>query len=327
MAYTPFPTKSPFSIALHHLDLLQRSEGFRIVREHLGNDEASSFCTTHHACTEEEKSTWLLHRDITHVLILPILQIHRRASQLAASMLHSWNAADLELAFTGDARGTFSWLQCFVADEPDFLATRGCPACIVSHVLYSEPTIRLILVASRLSEALDTPKDGRPVLPTMVFWRDTLREALENDGFWGTGYFEDIEPRATTLQVGIQDLISQCCDLEHVVSNSLVSTSEVSLATMTPPMTPRSASPAPMQFPNPGSQRKQLRVSSSNMAKHQIKLVNQEEQWRRRIIVSYWTSLLTEMVSPEFLVSPVGRAIDRRLLSVAGPHHLRALTA
>lgn len=42
-------------------------------------------------------------------------------------MLCTRVAADLELAFRGEARGAFSWLQCFITDEEDWCSTTGCP--------------------------------------------------------------------------------------------------------------------------------------------------------------------------------------------------------
>ena len=75
----------------------------------------------------EDKEAWLLQRDITHALVLPILKIFRNASDVAKSMLGNRNIVDLELVFRGEARGAFSWLQCFITEEEDWCRTKGCP--------------------------------------------------------------------------------------------------------------------------------------------------------------------------------------------------------
>lgn len=87
----------------------------------------SSFCEHHLPSSKANEESWLLHRDITHALILPVLQIHQQALQLAESFLCTREICDLELAFRGEARGAFSWLQCVIAEEEDWCSTRGCP--------------------------------------------------------------------------------------------------------------------------------------------------------------------------------------------------------
>lgn len=37
---------------------------------------------------------------------------------------------DLELVFSGEARGAFTWLQCFVVDGKEWCAATGCPGKI-----------------------------------------------------------------------------------------------------------------------------------------------------------------------------------------------------
>ena len=58
---------------------------------------------------------------------MPVLEIYRQASQLAESFLCPRSIFDLELAFRGEARGAFSWLQCLIVEEEDWCSTRGCP--------------------------------------------------------------------------------------------------------------------------------------------------------------------------------------------------------
>lgn len=64
------------------------------------------------------------------MLILPVLQIHGQASRLADLLLRPNIAVDLELAFRGEARGTFTWLQCLLSDEVDLYCPKSCPGTI-----------------------------------------------------------------------------------------------------------------------------------------------------------------------------------------------------
>ncbi|MCJ1432401.1 hypothetical protein MMC27_001757 [Xylographa pallens] len=141
---------------------------------------------------------------------------------MAQSFLCSQSAFDLELAFRGEARGVFSWLQCLVMEEEEWCTTRGCPACVVTHVLHSEPTIRLILAACRLSRSLrkQSKEHGYPLFD---FWRSSLRKVVDRDPFWGPTQAKGIEERAEQLEWGIQELILQC----HELSDMVQSTEEV----------------------------------------------------------------------------------------------------
>lgn len=85
------------------------------------------FCEHHNPYNNAEIEAWLLQRDITHALILPVLEIHRHATDLAKSVLGNRNIFDLELVFRGEARGAFAWLQCFITDEEEWCSAAGCP--------------------------------------------------------------------------------------------------------------------------------------------------------------------------------------------------------
>lgn len=87
----------------------------------------SRFCDEHDQCDADEEEEWLLHRDIIHALIMPIVQLFNRASSLAQAALVSDKPDDWELAFNDDARDAFLALQCFLEDEEDWCYTRGCP--------------------------------------------------------------------------------------------------------------------------------------------------------------------------------------------------------
>lgn len=94
-----------------------------------------SFCQDHKLVSSEDSDGWVLHRDVIHAMILPVLQIHRQASRLADLLLRPNIAVDLELAFRGEARGTFTWLQCLLADEVDLCCTKSCPGTIDPSML------------------------------------------------------------------------------------------------------------------------------------------------------------------------------------------------
>ena len=82
--------------------------------------------------TEEHAEAGLLQRDIAYALILPFLQGSQHAVRLAMSMLGDRRLFDLELAFRGEARGAFAWLQALMTAAKDWCKSRGCPS-ILNH--------------------------------------------------------------------------------------------------------------------------------------------------------------------------------------------------
>ena len=143
--------ESPFPIPHDDIAALCASEGFQVLRRYLASNadntyvaelpsycflfsthcltfrDISSFCPEHDNCNAKAQETWLIHRDILHALIMPVVQLFKRATTLAEAALCTQRPEDLELAFGGDARSAFLWLQCFLADEDDWCRTRGCP--------------------------------------------------------------------------------------------------------------------------------------------------------------------------------------------------------
>ncbi|KAL9026313.1 MAG: hypothetical protein Q9180_007501, partial [Flavoplaca navasiana] len=108
----------PFELNKKDVSNLRSCEAFQIIR-HLLVDRKET--------DEEDKEAWLLQRDITYALIVPVLEIYRHATHVAKALLGNRHIFDLELVFRGEARGAFSWLQCFVMEEEDWCLTRGCP--------------------------------------------------------------------------------------------------------------------------------------------------------------------------------------------------------
>ena len=203
------------------------------------------FCDHHGRDSQEDKEAWLLQRDITYALIVPVLEIYRHATVIAKALLGNRHIFDLELVFRGEARGAFSWLQCFVMEEEDWCLTRGCPGespggptatpahavansfpgCIVTHALVAEPTIRLILVACKLSSALNNHPNPQPSHstspPLLDFWQHALKKALDEDPFWGPHVWRTFESRAKALERGIEDLVEQCIEFGSLAAANI----------------------------------------------------------------------------------------------------------
>ena len=252
----------------------------------------------HQPTSKAHEEAWLLQRDITYALILPLLEIQRCATQLAISMLGDRNIFDLELVFRGEARGAFAWLQCFIAEEKDWCSAQGCPgmrpytawnvrlltrgkACIVSHVLMAEPTIRIIVTACRLAASLrrndSTIGEDPNRLPVFDFWLSSLRGALDEDPFWGPDIWKELEPRASNLENGIHQMVRQCIEFEQMQATKSVQQPEVG---------PVSASVGGRELPA------ELGTYRSNGKK--ICSVSEESSWMEKIILGCWTTLLTD---------------------------------
>lgn len=151
---------------------------------------------------------------------MPLLQLFREASLIAALVLPHQSHPDLELAFRGEARGAYTWLQCIVAEERDWCLAKGCPACVVLHVFQSEPLVRLIVIACRLPEYMNAAGLGqsRYNLPSCRGFLDNLKRAVERDPFWDEGFWQRVEQRASLLEQGIRQLIAQYLLLLHGLS-------------------------------------------------------------------------------------------------------------
>ncbi|KAE8149748.1 hypothetical protein BDV25DRAFT_123100 [Aspergillus avenaceus] len=215
---------SPFRLSRRDQEKLARNEAFGAVREHLKRQEmgmnAPSFCSFHrHSCSDQEQESFRLHRDIVHTVLLPLFLLHHQASRVAARALPTHKAAESERAFRGEARSAYAWLHCILSEEHDWYLTERCPACIVLHVLHSEPTIRFVAVACLLSDhlqGLDLLHDnGR--LPSFDFWLEALEMAVRDDPFWGEDFWPDIEYRACALTDGVKQLVLQCLELKSAL--------------------------------------------------------------------------------------------------------------
>ncbi|GES61873.1 hypothetical protein ATEIFO6365_0011039000 [Aspergillus terreus] len=213
-------TLSPFRISQRDGEKLDANEAFRTIRDHLRRQElgmeAPSFCSFHRdSCSDEEQECFRLHRDVIHTLLLPLFLLHHQASRIAASVLPTHKGAESERAFRGEARSAYAWLHCILSEEHDWYLTERCPACIVLHVLHSEPTIRFVAVACLLSDHLQGVEllNGKRRLPSFDFWLEALETAVREDEFWGDDFWPDIEYRACILTDGVKQLVLQCLEL------------------------------------------------------------------------------------------------------------------
>ena len=154
----------------------------------------------------------------------------------------------------------------------------------MSYVLEAEPTIRLVLVACRLSQSLRRRNQG-PDLPMFDFWSKSLRNALDNDPFWGPGFWKDIESRVSMLENGIQQLVQQCYELGDMGFD----TDEV----------PRSPNSRRMPY----QPSKPTKLRASRLAEKQFALTEEEDSWMQKIVLGCWTTLLADAANARRTVS------------------------
>lgn len=162
---------SPFEISPDDIDYVCASEGFQVLRRYLAENAnhgyvhtnvpyspqcrgsslttavtSSSFCTFHSECDDQVRETWLLHRDLLHALLMPVVELFKRASALAQTALRNPVHEDLETAFGGEARMAFLWLQCFLTEEENWCRTRGCPGTTSLALLLRSVRKDIVLV-------------------------------------------------------------------------------------------------------------------------------------------------------------------------------------
>lgn len=149
---------------------------------------------------------------------------------------------------------------------------------MVSHVLQAEPTIRIALVAGRLSRSLRQPCGVAGPSPILDFWLSSLRKALDDDTFWGPIFWEDIDARASWLEHGIHELMRQCFELESLVPGCKFGRSSPAV---TGAMSfKESVMPAKSQSP--------LIAPTVTSTGHN------RDNWMNRILLGFWNSLLTD---------------------------------
>lgn len=242
----------------------QLTARLRLCDEHSRNHPAEKD-------TSEALEAWLVVRDLLHALLVPVVELFDKASTVASQATQAVKLEDLEYAFSGPARSAYVWLQCFLSSEKEreWCYTRGCPACVVNKTLDSEFSIRLLYAACLLSDVHYPFTLEGPTLPSFMFFLNSLERALDQDELYGASFFELMQPKAHVTRNGIEDLIHQCLELDAVLSQptspSDPSSPEVS--------TPASPALAPLGGP-PG-----MKVKRSKMARRQMRLKMEEEEW------------------------------------------------
>ncbi|KAK4626841.1 hypothetical protein CLAFUW4_04824 [Fulvia fulva] len=273
---------SPFLLEVHDVDTLNQSDGFTILRQHLTEHYTYELCDTHTPAHVENLERWLIVRDVLHALLVPVVELFDKACGVAAAATHATKLEDLEYAFTGQSRSAFVWLQCFLSSEKerDWCYTRGCPACVIDHSLDSEFSIRLLYAACLLSDVHYPFTIEGPTLPSFMFFLDALERAIEADALYGEDFFELMQPKAAATRDGIEELIHQCLELDALLSE----------ASTPDPSSPEASLPAsPVMGPCGGTPG--IKIKRSKMAKRQMKVQIEEEQWMEEMLKTCWQQL------------------------------------
>lgn len=145
----------------------------------------------------------------------------------------------------------------------------------MSYVLQAEPTIRMVLIACRLSQSL-RQHQGDPS-PILDFWLASLRKALDEDPFWGPGFWKDVEARASNLEKGIQQLVRQCYELGTRLPNN---TSYRSSKSRSPILSREVLNRSVDLLPFKPDRQNSIAIDISS--------------WMHRIVLGCWTTILTD---------------------------------
>lgn len=296
------PNATPFIVTVQDAILLDESEGFTILRQHLEQACCNNFCRDHFSDNLEDEQSWIAMRDVLHALLAPIVALSDHATRTAQKFTKSQRQEDIEFAFRGHGRNAFVWLHAFLASDEDWCLSKACPACVVEHALDTEFPIRMMAAACKLSAQKGPGPNNGPTLPSFDFFLRTLRDALTEDELWGPDYFEYVEPKGHDLNFGMQDLMRQCEKLELA---------------MTPPSSPEE-SPIPTYsyfserkcslktssktfYPRRASIVSGMPIKRSKLAKVQMKMAQEEEAWLHRIVENAWHAMNAEQLGLQSL--------------------------
>lgn len=134
----------------------------------------------------------------------------------------------------------------------------------------------MVLLACRLSQSLrQSPGEPSPVLD---FWLSSLRRALDEDPFWGPGFWKDVEARASSLESGIQQLVTQCHELE----------------TRIPHNKGRARLGRATTYSFREVSRTSTELQSSKLANMNISFANEGNSLAHRIVLGCWTAILAD---------------------------------
>lgn len=305
------PNATPFTVTVQDAILLDRSEGFSILREHLADYSCNEFCEDHYSESLEDLQSWVVMRDVLHALLAPVVALTSHATGIAQRYTKSERASAIEFAFRGRGRNAFVWLQSFLADDEDWCLSKACPGCVVQYAIDAEFQIRMMVAACMLSTAQGPGPHNGPTLPSFDFFLPSLRNALAEDELWGPDYYASVETKAQDLNFGMQDLMRQCERLEKI---------------MTPPTTPaideeEEVLPSFSYFSDrrgslktssktfyPKTEQPSMRIKRSNFTKVQAKMAKEEEAWIQNMVQNAWQTI--NFTSFEFPSMPALRRIS-----------------
>lgn len=159
----------------------------------------------------------------------------------------------------------------------------GCPACVVLHVLYSEPTIRLVAVACLLCDFLpetELPKVKNRVVPVFEFWLRALERSVRDDPLWGDDFWPEIEHRARGLNADIRQLIRQCLELRSAPEAQAPAPSKPACAISVRPTRPAYRVHV-----------RSIPVQPSAFARRELKMMWEEQELVSKFLMTCWASL------------------------------------
>lgn len=243
-------------------------------------------------------------------MTMPVVELYKEASALAAAALCSQTFTELEVAFKGEARFAFLWLQCFIAEEEDWCHTKGCPACNTLQTLSTELTIRGAITSALLSAkdvpVPDTPTSEtesdvegeaqhQPTLPDFSLILPALEQAMENDPFWEPGHYTQILTRSHRTVSGIQELMSQCEVLETLVSSAPSSPGDTTGLRRID------------LFAAAGDGNKEIKIKRGAVARRQAKLKDEQGAMMMRMALQTWSAVHLDRRQRQRLKAEVGK--------------------
>lgn len=182
--------------------------------------------------------------------------------------------------------------------------------------MHAEPFIRIVVASCRLSGHLRNMLQGAEQgnenatvapssapLPEFGFWQSAIHQAVSEDEFWGLHFWEDIESRAVDLELGVKDLIRQCCE---ICSPS--------------PTRPAFQRRAITFCGTPAMEQSQPATANGRGSRRSSRTPEEEQEWTRKIIEACWMALMQDTSYRERKAS--GTAKRRH-----GDLRIRSLTA
>ena len=185
---------------------------------------------------------------------------------------------------------------------------------MTTQILSTDSTARFTLTSALLSSTDTTPPpspslpEPTPSLPDFTTVLPALKQALDEDQFWGPSYYEEFLSKSQRVASGIHEIMAQCEQLEVLVSSRTTSpvrrkglrrvmTEHVARAggvpatttttTTTAPALPRHDSAAANSSGDDDG--KEMKLKKSRMAKRQSRLKHEERELLLRMAWQCWS--------------------------------------